>query len=282
MVLKRREDITVYIPASIVSDVPHLREKTAKVGVIGRSLATYRVNNVVIYRDRDSKTEDGLFIAKVLKYMETPQYLRKHIFPLTQELKFAGILPPLRTPHHPLESTISALPEVSYRDGVVVKTLRSGSIIEVGLDKPVHVNTKLKRGLRVSLLLRKEEGNLKAQLVQKEDIPLYWGFNVFFEDQPITKILASQKYDLTIATSKYGVNLHSVLNDLVNRWRRSNKIAILFGSPSKGLYEIFSEEGAKLRDHVNYVVNFIPNQGVETVRTEEALQAVLAILNALA
>jgi predicted SPOUT superfamily RNA methylase MTH1 len=39
------------------------------------------------------------------------------------------------------------------------------------------------------------------------------------------------------------------------------------------------DEGANLNDLVDFVVNTVPMQGTETVRTEEALLASLAILN---
>jgi len=54
---------------------------------------------------------------------------------------------------------------------------------------------------------------------------------------------------------------------------------VAFGAPSRGLYEIAEEEGAKLEAIVDFVVNTIPEQGTATVRTEEALLATLAIFN---
>ncbi|RLE50944.1 MAG: hypothetical protein DRJ33_06795 [Candidatus Methanomethylicota archaeon] len=282
LALRRKEQITVYLPASIVSDIPHLREKTAKVGVIGRALAAYRVENVVIYRDKGSRRQDGIFIAKVLEYMETPQYLRKHLFSISRELKFAGILPPLRTPHHPLTSTIAELPKLSYRDGVVLRSTRSESFIEAGLDRLLKLNMKLKKGSRVSVVITKDDGRLKVQLMEREKIPLYWGFKVLFQDQSLPEILSSNEYDLVIATSKYGADIRTIAKEISSRWKNSTKIALLFGSPSRGLYEIFAESSSDLLRYAHYVVNFIPEQGVETIRTEEALFSVLAILNALA
>ena len=56
-------------------------------------------------------------------------------------------------------------------------------------------------------------------------------------------------------------------------------VIILFGSPSAGLYEILELEGLNLDEIADFVVNTIPLQGVETVRTEEAVYASLAIFN---
>jgi predicted SPOUT superfamily RNA methylase MTH1 len=56
-------------------------------------------------------------------------------------------------------------------------------------------------------------------------------------------------------------------------------VLLLFGSPSRGLFDIAKDEGFSLNNAVNFVVNTLPNQGTETVRTEEAVLATLAILN---
>jgi predicted SPOUT superfamily RNA methylase MTH1 len=45
------------------------------------------------------------------------------------------------------------------------------------------------------------------------------------------------------------------------------------------LHEIAADEGWRLEDVFDYVVNTVPCQGTETVRTEEALLATLAVLN---
>ncbi|MFQ6062564.1 MAG: putative RNA uridine N3 methyltransferase [Methanosarcinales archaeon] len=47
-----------------------------------------------------------------------------------------------------------------------------------------------------------------------------------------------------------------------------NNTSIIFGSPIKGLDEILSNSSEKISDLSDYVINTIPNQGTETVRTE--------------
>ena len=39
-------------------------------------------------------------MVMILKYLETPQFLRKRLFPKMNDLKFAGVLHPLRIPSH--------------------------------------------------------------------------------------------------------------------------------------------------------------------------------------
>jgi predicted SPOUT superfamily RNA methylase MTH1 len=95
-----KKKTSIAIPASVVSDTPHLREKTSKIGLIGRAAAIFKVNEIIIYPDnpRTSQTAEMDLIATLLAYMETPQYLRKRLFKIKPDLQFAGILPPLRTP----------------------------------------------------------------------------------------------------------------------------------------------------------------------------------------
>ena len=107
----RRKKLSIAIPASIVSDTPHLREKTSKIGLIGRTAAIFRVDQIIVYLDspRVNQAADMDLTAVLVAYMETPQYLRKRLFKLKPELRYAGILPPLRTPHHPLNRRIKKL-----------------------------------------------------------------------------------------------------------------------------------------------------------------------------
>jgi predicted SPOUT superfamily RNA methylase MTH1 len=56
---------------------------------------------------------------------------------------------------------------------------------------------------------------------------------------------------------------------------------ILFGSHAEGLTEIVHRQGHELTSIAQYVVNTIPDQGVATVRTEEAVMLSLAVFRAL-
>src|SRR5437773_4426237 len=61
---RRPQRLSVALPASFTRDIPHLREKTGRVGTIARALAIFRVDEVVVYndgKDRISKQEGRLF-----------------------------------------------------------------------------------------------------------------------------------------------------------------------------------------------------------------------------
>jgi len=276
--------VSVAIPASLVSDVPHLREKTSKIGLIGRALAIFRVDEVVIYPDEletDQRREINL-IATILAYMETPQYLRRRLFKIRPELRYAGILPPLRTPHHPLTDKIKKLKVGEFREGVVVSQTREGSLVDIGVEEPALIpNLRINRGVRVTVKVLEKEGRLRVGLADPRKIETYWGYTVRISRRPLGRMTREGGFDLVIATSRWGDPLNKVLDELRDSWRRSRKVLIAFGAPARGLREILAQEDVEMRDFADFVVNTIPKQATETVRTEEALYVTLSIFNLL-
>jgi predicted SPOUT superfamily RNA methylase MTH1 len=119
---------------------------------------------------------------------------------------------------------------------------------------------------------------VEAKAANRDDAVEYWGYTLSRERKSLKDLLGKRDFDLTIATSRHGTCLMDIAKKICDRWRAAGKILILFGAPSWGLYEIARSEGFKLDDYVDFVVNTIPFQGTETVRTEEALIASLATL----
>jgi len=278
-------DYTIAIPASFVSDIPHMREKTFRMGMIGRAAAMFRVNEIAIYpdmSDKDQKAEIRL-IQTILSYMETPQYLRRRLFRIIPELQYAGTLPPLRTPHHPVANRISDLKLGEFREGAVVSASKEGTLIDIGVEQPALLpEIRLKADSRVTVRISALGGALKVALADPRDIKTYWGYKVRAPDVPFCQFAKSGRFDLVIATSRTGRQLKDVIADMSSRWKTSNSTLTAFGAPSQGLHEIAAREHRNLDDIADLVVNMIPNQATETVRTEEAVYASLSILNALA
>jgi len=274
--------LSIAIPASVVSDIPHLREKTSKMGLIGRAAAIFRVDEIIIYPDNPkiSQRADMDLIATLLTYMETPQYLRKRLFMLKPELQYAGILPPLRTAHHPLNRKVENLKEGEYREGVTLSKTKEGVLVDIGVEKPALIMKGQEPiGKRITLKIRKVDRQIEAELANRNDIPEYWGYTVAVERFLFGKMVESRNFDLTIATSRYGVPFADEVQRIDRDWKDASTILAAFGAPTKGLNEIVKQEGLKLEDIADFVVNTIPKQGTETVRTEEALIASLAIFN---
>ena len=57
------------------------------------------------------------------------------------------------------------------------------------------------------------------------------------------------------------------------------KILIIFGSPSSGVLEIIKNEKILVNFNDFFLINLFPDQGVETVRSEEANLGTLSIIN---
>jgi predicted SPOUT superfamily RNA methylase MTH1 len=282
--LNRHPKVSVAIPASFISDVPHLREKTLKVGLIGRALAIFRIDEVIIFPDRlgQNQTRDASLIATILSYMETPQYLRKRLFKIRPELRYAGILPPLRTPHHPLRKRKKNLKVGEYREGIVVGANQKGILVDVGVERPIQVpNLRTPRNTRITLRIVEKGKSPRAEIVNHDEIEAYWGYEVIVSEVSIGNMLEDHCFDLVLATSRRGEPLMGIVGDLLTKWKRSESVLVVFGSPTQGLWEIVRQEHRKLEELADFVVNTIPEQATETVRTEEALYATLAALNLL-
>jgi predicted SPOUT superfamily RNA methylase MTH1 len=277
-----KKKLAIAVPVSVVSDTPHLREKTSKIGLIGRAAAIFRVDEIIVYSDnpKANQVRDLDFIALLLNYLETPQYLRKRLFKLEPNLQFAGILPPLRTPHHPVSGKTRDLMAGEYREGVVLSRDKEGLLVDIGVEQPAVLReTQYAVGDRLTLQVVNVGARTEVQTVNREDIPVYWGFRVREEKRSFGQILADGGFDLTIATARLGDKFMDAADEIGKKWSRSQHILVAFGAPSRGLHEIAKEEGAKLEAMVDFIVNTIPEQGTATVRTEEALLASLAILN---
>jgi len=277
-----KRKLCIAIPASVVSDTPHLREKTSKMGLIGRAAAIFRVDEIIVYPDdpKANQTADVDLTATLLAYMETPQYLRKRLFMIKPELRYAGVLPPLRTPHHPLNRGMKNLKVGEYREGATVSVTRKGTLIDIGVEQPVWIpNRQLPMNKRVTVKITKVEKRVEVEVANRGEIPTYWGYMVTVEKRSFGKLVKSRGFDLTVAASKYGVPFEDAAEEIAEKWRKAKTILIAFGAPTRGLYEIARSEGISLDDVVDFVVNTIPMQGTETVRTEEAIIASLAILN---
>lgn len=269
-----KKELSVFIPNSFLSESKDLKVSTYKVGLIGRALAVYNVNNVVIYNDNQldeiEGKEDGEFIAEILGYMNTPQYLRKRAFPIKPELKHVGILPPLRTPHHPVDSH----PEVGdYRQGYTVKRNNKGTFVDIGMDRLAFCKEQLSVNKIFSFKITKIA---KKEVIVTPEQPddVYWGYDVISSNKSLKNSLKLIKPNLVIETTRYGDEINSIFDELSLKVEECNNIAILFGGPYSSIQEDVSNVNWDL-----FKVNTIPEQGTETVRTEEAVIATLSLIN---
>lgn len=277
------ETFSVHLPVSLVADFSELRMKTLKIGQVGRFLSIFRVDKVFIYDDGADKVEDSeeeaSIILNLLKYMETPQYLRKDLFPYMDELQYAGILPPLRTSHHPLHDEKNE--EGDIREAAVIGSNDGKSRLNIGLSEEGIVEEELEEGSRVTVKLGKTQDGekRKVQIVRKKDISQYWGYEAE-KAKSLAQSLKKAKADYSIGTSRNGENLNEAVKGIKSN-DTEKVLTVAFGGPYEGLFEICERQGVNPDDLFDNIINSVPGQGTETVRSEEALAATLASLNLL-
>lgn len=279
--MMKKTAIWVALPDSLLCETTHLREKTLKLGFVGRGCAIFGVERIYIYRDlRDGSDDDRRLIKTLLEYMETPQYLRKKLFARSEELSYVGALPPLRTPHHKLKEEPHAIELGELREGVAVR-VKGALYADCGLPFLVPLEGEAQEGSRVAVRFVSLHPNLRAVVVDRKDIDEYWGYRVK-EAPSLAKLLKGMASSLIIFTAREGEEVQKVWGRLLARIKEARNLLIVFGSPRRGLFEILADEREEPKNFSDFVLNTIPEQKTETVRTEEALLVTLAIINILA
>ncbi len=276
---RRDYKLSIAIPSSIVSELSHLRDKTSVIGQIARIAAIHRVEDIYVYRD---SPDESRLLRLILSYIETPQYLRKNLFRMMEELRYVGVLPPLRTPHHPLERSSSKLDIGEFREGVVISEDEGEYLVEIGVQTPVRVTGRGPSvGGRTTVRLTSVQPMLLGRFAKRRDVNSYWGFGVHIVGGGLGKLASRGDFDLTLATSNLGPPFRDLEPEFGARLADAKSALIAFSSPREGLQEILSRERLEVSKVFDFMANVIPDQGSVTVRTEEALSAALALIGML-
>lgn len=246
---KKVSTVSFAIPGSILDNAQTSELRTVLAGQIARAACIYNVDEIVIFDDQPAanvtttkmaklETTEGVKtarpccvqLARVLQYLECPQYLRKFFFPIHSDLKFSGLLNPLDSQHH-----LRVTSEFKYREGIVSnKPHPKGSFVNVGLLNDVLVNKQLPENLRVTVKLdisdsknKKLKGKIVPPSEPRRATGIYWGYNVRIANS-ISQVFAQSpygEYDVTIGTSDKGENVHEVSQKSL----KFNHLLIVFG-----------------------------------------------------
>lgn len=317
-----RPTVTIALPGSIIANAQSVELRTYLAGQIARAAAVFTVDSIVVFRDSPTETsqltaatasgttsdlsgefrgahrqlDPSAFLARICQYLECPQYLRKHLFPVHPDLKYAGLLNPLDAPHHVREKEYSR-----YREGVVVNRPASGGCwVNVGigqqdvlLDRPLPKNTRVTVEMLEDHTKRGSSGGgggskLRGNAVSVErvrDGGQYWGYDVqlcasFADIFTSCAYTADGRYDLTIGTSDRGRDIQSAGAQplALPKYRHC---MIVFGGLN-GLEEcVASDEGiktGKVEELFDQYINTCVGQGSRTIRTEEAVLITMSLL----
>lgn len=276
--------VSVLVPSSLVREAEDKREATRKLGYVARAATIFRADRLVVFDDPEGERKwGGGFVETVLRYAATPPDLRKEAWDVRDELEYAGVLPPLRVSGRTgSESDDSG----SQREGIVTEVGPEGRVrVNCGLQHPISLvvppGMEVAEGERVTIRISSRRP-VRAKIVDVSPP----GYQVSRTN--LSEALDRDDAGVTIATSRYGMPLTvDRLAGLVERTDRDG-MTVVFGSPGRGLPDILDVETVGLSEAdgsgesgasgFDLWLNSIPDQGSETVRTEEAMFATLAPL----
>ncbi|MEM2759906.1 MAG: RNA methyltransferase [Nitrososphaerales archaeon] len=271
-------DFWLAIPDSALADEQTKRDKSVKIAQFARAFAIFRVKRVYIYRDKERDySSDRKLLKIILEFLDTPQYLRRSLYPKREELQFAGLLHPLKAPHHKPAVDPSNLKVGEYRQGVATK-IKGQYYVDAGLRSLIPLEGPAPIGKRITVKFISKYPVLKCRVIE-DGINEYWGYHVK-EVSSLTDLLSTLK-GLIILTSKTGKPLSFFEKELVADLKSTPNTLVVFGSPNRGLVDLLMDERKQPKDFSKYIVNFFPEQGTETVRLEEAIMGCMSLLNYL-
>jgi hypothetical protein len=264
--------LSVAIPESSLSDESLKIDKTRKISVLARACAIFKIDTIYVYQDGGNYKQDGNMMVMILKYLETPQFLRRRLFPKMNDLKFAGVLQPLKIPSHITPANPKKINRGDIREGIIV-SVKGKRFVDVGVNQLIQFFGKTGIGKRVTVQFKEGYPRLSVKEIDKIESPTYWGYSVK-ERSNLFSLISEWKGD-TIITSRKG---RTATKEQILKFTTSDKpTLVVFGSPDKGVHEII---GGKMKNVQNAKsLNFFPNQATETVRLEEALLGTLSIIN---
>ena len=269
--------LDVAIPDTALRDCSDLREKTIRIGRMGRAFAIFRVECVFVYTTGllpTNQKHDSALLLKLLRFMDTPQYLRRRVFPHSPTLKFAGLLPPLRTRSHPLSADPSDLAVGTVRWGAQAKPGK----VDLGLKELADYPHRLQGKKPALFQVVKTTPRLRLEVVEREEIEEYYGFEAEKVDSLVT-LLKDSVGVTRIALSRHAPPYNKLEGEIKSTVAGTKSLLTIFGGPRHGVSELLSKEKGPLKEHIDFWVNTVPQQGTETVRLEEAILTSLTLLN---
>jgi methyltransferase len=301
MTIKHR--ISVAIPDSSLSDEKGLREKTLKIGKFARTFSIFGVEKIVIYKDptETRKKSDMFLLNLILEFLNTPQYLRKSIYPMNSDLSYIGLLPPIRAPQHTNKVRLKDVKVGEIRVGVLHdknsmlkkmdrKTFtntdkpiinfnkeRFDYYIDVGLDYSIPFFGEGRDGEKVVVKFVNSYPHLKVIKASGRDLEkLYLGYSIVKVNSLEDFLKKLDEKTFVIFTSKKGRIFKSVEFQFKQSINNFENLLIVFGSPSKGIKEIYTNYHTTKN---SMYLNMFPDQKTQTIRLEEAILGTLTLFN---
>ena len=262
---------SIAIPDSALIDESTQLNKSRKISIIARACAIFQVEEIFIYHERHGDNKDTKLLSTILKYLETPQYFRKYLYPKMDLLKYAGVLQPLKIPSHSKISNPKLIKSGDVREGLVVSH-KGKKFLDLGFNRLLPYFKNEKVGTRIIIQFKEGFPKLSIKEISKNDLQEYWGYKVK-ERGNLFSLLSSWKGNIVLTSRKGKVISSSQIKSLKNQ----KPLLVVFGSPERGIHDILGSDIKKIQNYT--ILNFFPNQATETIRLEESILGSLAILN---
>lgn len=288
---KIKYTLSILLPSSIVDNAQSKELRTYLIGQLARTIGIFKISEVIIFHDKlkENSTDYLNFFVKNIQYLETPQYLRKTLFPMSEDLINSGLMNPLDASHH-----LRIDEWCPYREGCVLNRPVSGdySWVNIGLRKDCKINRKLPEKTRVTVKLNEKSFKDKCKFYTGTAVSLrepfekagiYWGYVVRVcekWDEIFNDSIYGEKYDFIIGTSDKGENYQKAN---FTKKKDFKHCLIVFGG-IQGIEGMLEDDEhnvnnrKNVRDLFDLYLNTCMGQGLRTIRTEEAIMISLAVL----
>uniref|UniRef100_A0A0K0EAN5 Methyltransferase n=1 Tax=Strongyloides stercoralis TaxID=6248 RepID=A0A0K0EAN5_STRER len=294
--------LTIAIPGSIMNNAqcPELMAYLAS--QVARAATLHCVDKIIVYDETSQMTdhqikayysgdwtgeeyvkedtiECNFHLARILEYLECPQYLRKALFPMQKPLKFAGLMNPLDAKNHLRADDLS----IPYREAVILKESKKegkGEICNIGLEKKLRLNEEcyLPKNTRITVKLndldkqndKYYKGSLTNSRSIRETDGLYWGYNVEII-KSLSEVLKND-YDIKIVINEKGERPQRARFTVIKN--KVNNILIVFGGFNGITTALKSDEmlaSKSIEELFDNCITCLPDSGSNSIRTEEAI-----------
>lgn len=246
---------SILVPGSLTATIDDDRLATHAVGTVGRAAAIFGVDEVVVYEDPERRGSRR--VSQILDYQATAPYLRRRLFPISEDLEHVGVLPPLNLDTHLVDTFVE--------QGQVRMGAMAGKRVDIGLEGLAELDAEEppEPGQQFPVTITATRAD--RVLVEPADPDEYTTYEVTRTPDLSTAI---EGRGPILGTSRRGDGFEpdEHLPD-------DEEVTLVFGTPDRGIQEV-------LDTPPNFpLVNTIPDQKTRSVRAEEALQASLAVVN---
>ncbi|MEM3656006.1 MAG: putative RNA uridine N3 methyltransferase [Thermoprotei archaeon] len=265
MLIVKPSRVSVALPFSSIWFGSHLREKTLRAASLLRYCAIFRVKKIFVILDCGdvAKHEE---LRDVLEYLLLPPYLKAEVG-LKPHLRYVGLAPPIKTPLH----TVSKHPREALtepvREAMVIRVEREGVLLKAGFTfRTIAPNRgRFKTGDHVHVRVT----GLRNDTVFVEPV----------NSEYLDKIYLEPKIEF-VGVGDVGKRLPAGFFKVELTRRGEPPLNLVNNPPDRDVIFFVGNQRMDPEDFLDVrfdsMIRLLPEQGVETVRSEEALLIALS------